>query len=86
MAKSKQSRSNAELIELGKQLQTFLDAGYINRKQTVVFSFIKGIAAGFGAFLGGSLLVVIALWLLSLFNEVPFLGPITESLKSTLDR
>jgi hypothetical protein len=83
---SKESPTNEELIALGKKLQAFYDSGYVNRKQALYFSFLKGIAAGFGAFLGGTLVVVLILWILSLFNQAPFVGPIVESLNKTLTK
>lgn len=78
--------SDEALIELGKKLQDFYDSGYVHRRQAIIFSFFKGIAAGFGAFLGGTILVVLLLWVLSLFDQAPFIGPIFESLNNALTK
>lgn len=83
---SKETLTNEELIALGKKLQDFYDSGYVNKKQALYFSFLKGIVAGFGAFLGGTLVVVLVLWVLSLFDQAPFVGPIVESLNKTLTK
>ena len=77
---------NKELIELGKKLQAFYDSGYINRKQALMFSFLKGIAAGFGAFLGGTIVVALLLWMLSQFQYLPFVKNISNSVQDTIQQ
>jgi len=64
-------RSDKELLELGKKLQGFYDAGYVNRKQALLFSFLKGLVTGFGAFLGGTVLIGVVLAIISLFKDLP---------------
>lgn len=84
--KRKKPKSDQELIELAKKIQSFYDSGYVNRKQALTFSFLKGIAAGFGAFIGGTIVIVLLLWILSLFDELLFIGPIVESLNNALTK
>lgn len=68
--------------ELGQKLVSFYETGYVNKKQAISFSFLKGLAAGFGAFLGGTILIGLLLWFLSLFDQIPF----NDSLKDTLTK
>jgi len=68
--------------ELGKKLVNFYELGYTNKKHAISFSFFKGLAGGFGAFLGGTILIGLVLWILSLFDQIPFI----ESIRSTLIR
>lgn len=85
MAKNKQlERERQE--ELGKKLQAFYDSGYINKKQAILFSFYKGLASGFGAFLGGTILIGLVLWGISLFDQVPLAGHFIDILHKTLRR
>lgn len=56
-------------LELGRKLQQFYEHGYINKKQAVLFSFYKGVAAGFGAFLGGTILIGLLIWFLGIFDD-----------------
>lgn len=79
-------KSDKELIELGKKLQDFYETGYINKKQALTFSFLKGLATGVGAFLGGTLAIALLLGLLSLFTEVPLLGRLIEMLNNVLTK
>lgn len=78
--------SDKELLELGKKLQYFYETGYINKKQALSFSFLKGMATGVGAFLGGTLVVALLLALLSLFTDIPLLGRLIEMLNQALTK
>lgn len=74
-----------QALELGKKLLVFYESGYVDRKQALAFAFLKGLAAGLGAFLGGTIVIALLLWILSQFGEVPLLGPVVDSLRDTLD-
>ena len=79
MAKVKKL-SDKELLELGKKLQNFYDSGYVNKKQALLFTFYKGLASGLGAFLGGTIVIGLLIWILSLFHQLPFVGHIQDAL------
>jgi chromate transport protein ChrA len=72
-------------LELGKKLQQFYNLGYINKKQTILFTFYKGLASGFGAIIGGTIIVALLIWLLSQFGQVPLIGHFTNSVKQTIN-
>lgn len=75
-----------ELIELGKKLQAFYDAGYVDRRQAFLFSFLKGVLAGLGSVVGATLAIAILLWILSGLDQVPFVGHLSESIRQTLQQ
>lgn len=85
MAKEKISREQ-EQLELGKKLQQFYEMGCVNKKQALIFSFYKGLASGFGAFLGGTIVIGLLLWILSIFGHVPFVDHIVNPLRGSLDK
>ena len=85
MSSDKISRQD-ELLELGKKLQQFYDSGYVNKKRSILFSFYKGLASGAGAFLGGTVVIGILLWILSLFHQFPFANHIVNTLHQTLHK
>lgn len=76
---------NEELLELGKKLQQFYDSGYINKKQTIFFSFLKGLASGVGAFLGGTIVIGLLLWILSLFSHIPLLDHVVDIVRDSIN-
>lgn len=69
-----------------KQLEYFFEMSHPKWGRVVKFAFIKGTATGFGVFLGGTLLIALLLWILSLLGNVPFLQEITDSARKTLDQ
>ena len=78
--KPKAKRTGKEYEELGRMLETLYESGYTNPKTLLKMSFLKGIAAGFGGVLGATLLVGLLIWLLSLFNHIPLIGPVFDNL------
>jgi hypothetical protein len=72
--------------ELGQRLQEFYDLGYVNRRRSLGFSFLKGLASGAGVFIGGTLVITLFVWMLSLFDQVPFLDGLIRAIKSSLER
>lgn len=72
--------------QFGKNLVALYETGYLNKKTAYKQTFIKGILAGLGGVIGATLMVAILLWFLSLFNEIPFLGPVTNSIQNTIQK
>ncbi len=83
---AKTKLKDSELLELGKKLQQFYETDYVNKKQALTFSFYKGLAGGAGAFLGGTIVIALLLWVLSFFNQVPFIGHIIDSVRQNLHK
>jgi hypothetical protein len=77
-------KKDDELMELGKKLQAFYDSGYVDKKQAIIFSFFKGLASGLGAFLGGTIVIGLVIWILSLFSQIPLIGHFMHILDQTL--
>lgn len=73
-------------LELGKKLQDFYETGYISHKRAIGFSFLKGMAYGAGIVIGGSILIAVLLWVLSVFDTLPFIGPVVETIQQTIDK
>ena len=78
------SNKDKELIELGRKMQQFYDLGYINKKQALGFSFLKGIATGLGVFIGGTVVIAIVAWGLSFFDQVPLVDQIVDEVVQNL--
>jgi hypothetical protein len=84
MAKAPRKLSDKEYQNLGKALERIVQKDYINlalhKGQLMWVGFLRGLATGFGAFLGATLVVALLLWILSLFDSVPFVQNIIDSL------
>lgn len=79
-------KNDQEALELGKKLLSFYESGYINRKQVLWFAFVKGVASGLGAFIGGTIVIAFLLVILSQFNDLPLVGHIAETVERTLHK
>lgn len=75
-----------EYSNLGKMLQNIYDSGYLDRNTTYKMSFLKGVAAGFGGVIGATIVVALLIWILSLFDSVPLVGPLIENFQETVDK
>lgn len=73
-------------LELGKKLQSMFEMGYVNKRMAISMSFAKGVASGFGAVVGATIVLALVLWFLSLFDQVPFIGPISDAIEAALNQ
>ncbi len=84
MSKNNRRKKDQELIELGRKLQSFYDMGYVSKKSALYFSFVKGLASGAGAFIGGTVVIGLLLWVLGLFNQAPIVGHFIDTIQDSL--
>ncbi len=82
-SKSK-SKKPVDYEQLGRMLESIYESGYIDKNRTYKMSFVKGILAGFGGVIGATIVVALLLWVLSLFDQVPLIGPFTNRIQDTV--
>ena len=81
----KEQLSKKEREEFTKQqLEYFFEMSHPKWGRVIKYAFIRGVATGFGVLIGGTIVVALVLWILSLLGQVPFLNEIAESTKYTL--
>ncbi|HUS26692.1 MAG TPA: DUF5665 domain-containing protein [Nevskiaceae bacterium] len=83
MAKSHKP-TDKELLQFAHQLEQLYEDGVANKRQVLLFSFLKGIATGFGVFLGGTIVVALLLWGLSRLSDLPFVGQLSKSAEHSI--
>lgn len=71
---------------LGRTLESIFEGGYINHRRVYQINFLRGLFFGLGSVLGGTILIAMLLWFLSLFSEIPFIGNFVDSIQSTVDQ
>jgi len=84
MAQSKKSAQhqhdgNAAVFE------EFFQDYHKHRRQVYAMNFFRGIWFGLGSVLGGTLVLAIILWMLSLFQEVPFVSDIVNAVQNSIE-
>ena len=81
----KKDMTEKELQELGKQLQDFYElGGYVNKWKALRFTALKGMAQGFGIFLGGTVVVALVAWVLGAFDQVPLVKSLVEDFQRSV--
>lgn len=85
MPKVSEEKVAAEQKRLTKERQIFLDDMfndiYAKRKRIYGVNFFRGVFFGFGAFLGGTLVVAIIVGLLSQLVDWPFVEKLIDALQ-----
>jgi hypothetical protein len=82
----KQKISDQQRIEFAKQIEVLYEAAHADFKKVFAFSLLKGIATGLGVFLGGTIIVALLLWILSLTGNIPFIGRISQAAEHSIQR
>jgi hypothetical protein len=81
-----QRMDDKKRIEFAKQIEYMYEATNPGWRKLLTFAFLRGIATGFGIFLGGTIVVAIVLWILSGLSQIPFLNEITNQVKDALEQ
>jgi hypothetical protein len=81
----KQMRDDVVKSAPRETLEELFQDFYNHRYQLYAMNLFRGIFFGFGTVVGGTLVVALLLWLLSLFNEVPFLGQFVEMIQRSIE-
>ena len=87
---NKTQLSQKDYRQLGKAVERIIQKDYVDLAmhwpRLIKVSFIRGVAAGFGGVLGATIVVALLIWLLSLFDQLPFMGKIFEGLREIIKR
>lgn len=83
-SKSELTRTDYERI--GRTIESVFESGYANHRRVYFINFTRGLFFGLGSVLGGTLVIAIVIWVLSLFTEVPLLGEFFEKVRSSIER
>lgn len=77
--KKQASQANQAVFE------EFFQDYHRRRKQVYFMNFVRGIWFGLGSVMGGTLVLALTLWLLSLFQQIPFLTDFTETIQRSIE-
>jgi hypothetical protein len=72
--------------QIAKALEVLFSEGYIDRKKLYLENFIRGIVFSAGTIIGATVVIALVLWILSLFDQVPLVGPLFENTRETIEQ
>jgi hypothetical protein len=78
--------SSKDYEKLGRLLESVFESGYYNHKRVYRINFARGLFFGLGSVLGGTIVLAILLWALSLFSEIPIIGNFVDAIETTVEQ
>lgn len=72
--------------DIAKALEILFATDYIDKRKLYFSNFIRGMFFSAGGVIGATLVIAIVLWILSLFNSVPLVGPLFENTRETIQQ
>lgn len=75
-----------EYEQLGRLLAVVYETGYLTTKRMFALNFLRGVAVGLGSVVGATLLAGLIVWVLSLFDTIPLIGPAFENIKNSIEQ
>jgi hypothetical protein len=85
MGTQSKRRTDAEYKALGKMLEDLYLANNSQPLHLLGYSFLRGLAYGLGIFLAGTIVVAFLVWILSLFDQAPLIGPLVQNILNSLE-
>ena len=83
---SNQNLTKDEARAAAKALEVLFTTDYVSRKELYKQNFIRGLCFSAGTILGAAVILGAGVWTLSLFNEVPIIGPAFERIVESIEK
>jgi hypothetical protein len=75
-----------EASDAAKALEVLFASEYIDRKKLYIANFWRGVFFSMGTVLGAAIVITLLLWILSLFQTTPLVGPIFDNVRETIEQ
>ncbi len=87
----KQDKEQKEILErnhddIAKALEILFASDYIDKKKLYLNNFVRGMLFSAGGIIGATLVIAILVFLLSLFDNIPVVGPLFENTRETIEQ
>lgn len=91
LSKKRKQKQEDELIkknreDVAKAVEILFAKDYIDRKKLYLENFLRGIAFSAGGVIGATVIIAFLIWFLSLFDQVPLIGPFFENTRETIQQ
>jgi hypothetical protein len=78
--------TDKQRIEFAKQLEYMYEISQPGWPKIILFAFVKGMATALGVLIGGTIVVALLLWLLSVLGHVPLLDEVIEPARESIQQ
>lgn len=85
MSDKKKSNNRQLKIDAARLSNLLLKAEYVDKKSFYLQGFLRGVLTGAGGVLGATVVIALLVWMLSLFDTVPLIGPLFENTRNTIE-
>lgn len=75
-----------EASDAAKALEALFASEYVDKKKLYIANFQRGVFFSVGTIVGATIVISLILWLLSLFQQVPLVGPAVENIQNTIEQ
>ena len=72
--------------EIAKALEILFATDYIDKKKLYISNFLRGMAFSAGGVIGATIVIGLFIWILSIFDTAPVIGPFFENTKETIEQ
>ena len=70
--------------EIAKALEILFATDYIDKKKLYLNNFLRGMAFSAGGIIGATIIIGLLIWVLSVFDNIPVIGPLFENTRETI--
>lgn len=71
--------------QISKALEVLFATEYVDQKKLYMHNFLRGMAFSAGGVIGATVVISLLVWLLSLFNTVPLVGPFFDDVRQSVE-
>jgi hypothetical protein len=87
MAQKSDKRPTDKQIDNAKEaIELLFATNYISEKKLYKENFFRGVFFGLGTLVGTIIVITALLWILSLLDSVPLIGPVIDNLEQTIEQ
>lgn len=83
---SEKEKNNKPEMDAARLTEVLLKAEYVDRKSYYLHNFLRGVVVGAGTVIGATVLIALLLWIMSLFDTVPLIGPTVNNARHTIEQ
>jgi hypothetical protein len=83
--KPDESLTSADYERIGRSIESVVIHGHYSKRRLFLFNTLRGLFFGLGSAVGATVVLVLIVWILNAFSEIPLIGDLFESARTTVE-